>query len=47
MIPPGGRALRERPVRTMNVIVLDELTQDQPQVPLGIWCEVLDLPEGE
>jgi hypothetical protein len=35
MIPPAGRALGERPVRTMNVIVLDVLTQDQPQVPLA------------
>jgi hypothetical protein len=31
----GGRALAERPVRAMNVIVLDVLTQDQPQVPLA------------
>ena len=29
------RALAERPVRAMNVIVLDVLTQDQPQVPLA------------
>jgi hypothetical protein len=35
MITPGGRALAERPVRAMNVIVLDVLTQDQPQVPLA------------
>jgi transposase len=31
-LTPGGRALAERPVRAMNVIVLDVLTQDQPQV---------------
>src|SRR5215470_17881783 len=35
MLAPGGRALAERPVRAMNVIVLDVLTQDQPQVPLA------------
>src|SRR5260370_18501281 len=35
MITPGGRALAERPVRAMNVIVLDVLTQNQPQVPLA------------
>jgi hypothetical protein len=32
-LPLGGRALAERPVRAMNVIVLDVLTQDQPKVP--------------
>ena len=32
-VTPSGRALAERPVRAMNVIVLDILTQDQPQVP--------------
>jgi hypothetical protein len=35
MITPSGRALEERPVRAMNVIVLHVLTQDQPQVPLA------------
>ena len=34
-LTPSGRALAERPVRAMNVIVLDVLTQDQPQVPLA------------
>src|SRR6516164_3384992 len=33
--PPGGRSLAQRPVRAMNVIVLDVLTQDQPQVPFA------------
>jgi hypothetical protein len=28
MVTPSGRALTERPVRTMNVIVLDVLAQD-------------------
>ena len=35
MVTPGGRALAERPVRAMNVIVLDVLAQDQPRVPLA------------
>src|SRR6185437_11246714 len=35
MLTPGGRALAERPVRAMNVIVLDVIAQDQPQVPLA------------
>jgi hypothetical protein len=35
MVAPSGRALAERPVRAMTVIVLDVLTQDQPQVPLA------------
>jgi hypothetical protein len=30
-LAPYGRDLAERPVRAMNVIVLDVLTQDQPQ----------------
>jgi hypothetical protein len=34
-VTPSGRALAERPVRAMNVVVLDVLTQDQPQVPLA------------
>jgi len=34
-LTPSGRPLAERPVRTMNVIVLDVLTQEQPQVPLA------------
>ena len=34
-LTPGGRSLAQRPVRAMNVIVLDVLTQDQPQVPLA------------
>ena len=34
-LTPSGRALAERPVRAMNVIVLDVLTQDQPQEPLA------------
>ena len=34
MLTPSGRPLAQRPVRTMNVIVLDILTQDQSQVPL-------------
>ena len=29
-LTPGGRSLAQRPVRAMNVIVLDVLTQDQP-----------------
>ncbi len=34
-LTPSGRPLAERPVRTMNVMVLDVLTQDQPQAPLA------------
>jgi hypothetical protein len=34
-LTPSGRALAQRPVRAMNIIVLDVLTQDQPQVPLA------------
>ena len=34
-LTPNWRALAERPVRAMNAIVLDVLTQDQPQVPLA------------
>ena len=33
-LAPGGRSLTQCPVRTMNVIVLGVLSQDQPQVPL-------------
>ena len=32
---PGGRGLAERPVRAMDVILIDILAQDQPQVPLA------------
>ena len=34
-LTPGGRSFAQRPVRAMNVIVLDVLTQDQPQVPFA------------
>jgi hypothetical protein len=34
-LTPGRRSLAQRPVRAMNVIVLDVLTQDQLQVPLA------------
>jgi hypothetical protein len=34
-LTPSGRPLAECPVRAVNVIVLDVLTQDQPQVPLA------------
>jgi hypothetical protein len=32
---PGGRALLQRPVGPVDVIVIDVLAQDQPQVPLA------------
>ena len=32
MSTPGRRALVQRPVRPMDVVVIDVLTQDQPQV---------------
>lgn len=35
MLASGGRALAERPMRAMNVIVLDVFPQDQPQLPVG------------
>ena len=34
-LTPGGRALAQRSVRAVNVVVLDIFTQDQPQVPLA------------
>jgi len=36
MVAPGGRALAECPVLMVNVIVLDVLVQDQPQVFLAV-----------
>jgi hypothetical protein len=35
MLASGGRALEERPVRAMDVLVIDVLAQDQLQVPLA------------
>lgn len=35
MLAPGGRALVERPVRAVDVIVIDVLAQDLLQVPLA------------
>src|SRR5689334_909295 len=32
---PGGRVLLQRPVRSVAVVVIGVLTQDQPQVPLA------------
>ena len=34
-LTPSRRALAERPVRAVNVIVVDVLTEDRPQVPLA------------
>jgi len=34
-LAPGGRALAERPVRAMDVLVIDVLAQDQLQVPVA------------
>jgi len=33
METPGGRILRQRPVRPMSVVMIGVLTKDQPQVP--------------
>jgi hypothetical protein len=35
MLVPGGRALEERPVQRVRVVVIGVLAEDQPQVPLA------------
>jgi len=35
METPGGRILLQRPVRTMSVVMIGVLAEDQPQVPFA------------
>jgi hypothetical protein len=47
METPGGRILRQRPVRPMSVVMIGVLTKDQPQVPfVGDQHLVQALPAG-
>ena len=43
-LTPGGRSLAQRPVRAMNVIVLDVLTQAQPAPPARYGKSQLNRP---